>query len=156
MEGDYPLIAIAAPSAIVREIGSALGEDVEVMGLTTWEQAVSRLKEVKPSLIIVCYVFDEMRPFRLINYVRHDLRWPKVPVILVRALPVPLGETEEAQIRESYRKLGVVEFFNLFDFGERAGRGEALERLRHSTVTHLRRPQGKRGGRSSQNGAPAD
>jgi hypothetical protein len=54
----------------------------------------------------------------------------KVPTILVRALPISIGETHEAQVRESYSNLGVDEFFNLYDAAEREGIEAALQRFR--------------------------
>jgi hypothetical protein len=75
-----------------------------------------------------------MHPFRLLQHVEEA---KQVPTILVRALPVPLGKTQEVQIRESYKTLGVDEFFNLYDEGNRAGREAALEAFRQAVVSRL-------------------
>ena len=61
----------------------------------TWDDAVSRLEEKAADLIVICYAFDEMRPFRLLQYLRQGRRRAHLPTILVRALPVPLGKNEE-------------------------------------------------------------
>jgi hypothetical protein len=50
-----------------------------------------------------------------------------VPIMLVRALPVPLGKTQEAEIRDSYEKLGVDEFMNLYDTRRLRQRPESLK-----------------------------
>ena len=47
--------------------------------------------------------------------VQHEWRRRHVPTILVRALPVLLGKTQEDEIREAYKSLGVDEFLNLHD-----------------------------------------
>ena len=91
---------------MIGRLERALTDDVEVIGAETWEQALERLRDADPDLVIVCYVFDEMRPFRLLHYLRHEKRG-HVPTIRVRAVPVSLGTTQEAEIRESYRILGV-------------------------------------------------
>jgi hypothetical protein len=52
----------------------------------------------------VAAVIDEMRP--LLHYLPHEKRG-HVPTILVRAVPVSLGTTQEAEIRKSYRILWV-------------------------------------------------
>jgi CheY-like chemotaxis protein len=92
--------------AVACDHGPYVSRGIEVIGAETWEQAVERLRDADPDLVIVCYVFDEMRPFRLLHYLRHEKRG-HVATILVRAVPVSLGTTQEAEIRESYRILGV-------------------------------------------------
>lgn len=134
-----PRILIAAPAAVRRQLGRAFADEAEIVGEETWEQAVIRLHEADPDLIIVCYVFDEMRPFRLLRYARHEWKHRHVPTILVRALPVALGKSEEHDIRESYRALGVDDFFNLRDEALRHGKEAALQRLRDCVLSRLPR-----------------
>jgi PleD family two-component response regulator len=134
-----PRILVAAPAAVSRQLERAFAGDAEIVGEDSWHQAVTRLHEVNPDLIIVCYVFDEMRPFRLLHYVRHDWKHPHVPTLLVRALPVALGKSQEEEIRESYKTLGVDDFFNLRDEVVRHGKQAALERLRDCVLSRLPR-----------------
>ena len=94
MEADHPRILIAAPGPVIKELASVLADEAHIVGGQTFEDAVGRLHEFAPDLIIVCYVFDEVRPFRLLQYAR-NVRPAHVPTILVRALPVPLGKTQE-------------------------------------------------------------
>jgi CheY-like chemotaxis protein len=123
-------ILIAAPAPVIAELGGALEMDVEVVGAETWDEALERLREASPSLIVVCYAFDEMRPFRLIHHIeRMEPEGGEPPVFLVRALPVPLGTTEEGQIRDSYGSLGVVEFIDLCKAADKVGRAAALRRF---------------------------
>jgi PleD family two-component response regulator len=137
MRSPHPRILIAAPADVIRELGRALGEEVEVIAAETWDQALSRLDEIIPALILVCYAFDEMRPFRLVNYVRLEWQRASVPTILIRALPVHLGTTEEDQIRQSYKTVGVDEFINLYDTRHHQGTQAAYERLRDSVFSRL-------------------
>ena len=138
MNDERPKVLIAAPALIIRELGAALADGVDVLGAQTWSEAVSRLDESRVDAIIVCYAFDELRPFRLLNYLRDDWQGPHVPTFLVRALPVPLGRTQEAQVRETYKRLGVDEFFNLHAEEVRVGRAGAVKDFRDSVFAQLR------------------
>src|SRR3954462_453642 len=126
MTSARPRILIAAPSAVIGRLERALADNVEVIGAETGEEAVVRLGDAEPNLVIVCYVFDDMRPFRLLHHMRHEKR-RHIPTILVRAVPGSLGRTQEAEIRESYRTLGVDEFINLHDESQAHGRTQALQ-----------------------------
>lgn len=136
MRPTRPRILIAAPSAVIGRLERAFTDDVEVVGAETWDEAVEQLRDAEPDLVIVCYVFDDMRPFRLLHHMRHDKR-RHVPTILVRAVPVSLGRTQEAEIRESYRTLGVDEFINLHDESQEDGPAAALQRFRESVLSRL-------------------
>jgi len=131
------LIVIAAPTPVTRELSHAIRDDADVMGAQTLEEAIALLDSNQPDLVVVCYAFDEMRPFRLFAYIRHDLQWDDLPMVLVRALPVPLGATQEKEIRESYRTLGVAEFVNFRDVAEEHGVEAAGERFRTVIVSLL-------------------
>jgi hypothetical protein len=74
--------------------------------------------------------FDELRPFRLLQHLRQEPRAAHVPTMLVRALPIPIGEAEEARIREAHTTLGVDQFFNLSDEARRTDRAAALQKFR--------------------------
>jgi hypothetical protein len=138
-----PRALIAAPVRVVRELGSALEAEFDVAGGETFEEVEARLHEKRPAVLIVCYAFDEVRPFRFLNYLREEWRSGHIPTMLVRALPIPIGETEEAQIRESYKSLGVDVFFNLHDEARRSNRSAALEKFRDA-VRQLRPLIGER------------
>jgi CheY-like chemotaxis protein len=141
MERALPAALIAAPAAVIKELGSVLADDVERIGVDTFDGAVARVKERQPDLLIVCYAFDEVRPFRLLQHLRQESRAAHVPTMLVRALPIPIGEAEEARIREAYTTLGVDQFFNLNDEARRTGRAAALQKFRDAVRALLpRRP----------------
>lgn len=130
---------IAAPAPVVRELGAAFEADgAEILGAETWEDAMACLHDCEPDVVILCYVFDEARPYRLLQYLGHEWRRRHVPTILVRALPVPLGRSQEEEIRAAYKSLGVDEFFNLYDEGERHGRPAALRAFRDCVLDRLR------------------
>ena len=123
-------------------LGKALSDDVSFSGGDTWDRCVSWLDQNDPALVLVCYAFDEMRPFRLISYIRddarHNARPKRLPVVLVRALPVPLRDTQEAEIRESYKSLGITEFINLRRLIDEHGQEAALEGFRTRMTDFLR------------------
>ena len=75
-----------------------------------------------------------MRPFRLLQYLRQERPRSHLPTILVRALPVPLGKTQEEQIRESYQNLGVDQFYNLYEEKQREGDEVALAHFREAVL----------------------
>ncbi len=140
MEG-LPVALIAAPAAVTKELGSALANDVERISVETLDDAVARTKERLPDVLIVCYAFDEIRPVRLLQHLRQVSRAAHVPTMLVRALPIPIGEAEEARIREAYTTLGVDRFFNLSDEARRMDRAAALQKFRDAVRALLpRRP----------------
>jgi CheY-like chemotaxis protein len=131
---------IAAPAAVIRHLGGLFAADeMEVVGCETWDDAVSRLEEKEVDLVVICYAFDEMRPFRLLQYLRQERPRAHLPTILVRALPVPLGKTHDEQIRESYQNLGVDQFYNLYDEKQREGDEVALRHFREAVLARLPR-----------------
>ena len=131
---------IAAPAAVIRHLGGLFAaHEVEIVGCETWDDAVSRLEENEADLLVICYAFDEMRPFRLLQYLRQERPRAHLPTILVRALPVPLGKTQEEQIRESYQNLGVDQFYNLYDEKQREGVEVALRHFREAVFARLPR-----------------
>ena len=131
---------IAAPAAVIRHLGGLFAaHEAEIVGCETWDDAVSRLEEKEADLLVICYAFDEMRPFRLLQYLRQERPRAHLPTILVRALPVPLGKTQEEQIRESYQNLGVDHFYNLYDEKQREGAEVALRHFREAVLGRLPR-----------------
>src|SRR5687768_6709200 len=131
---------IAAPAAVIRHLGGLFAaHEVEIVGCETWDDAVSRLEEKEADLLVICYAFDEMRPFRLLQYLRQERPRAHLATILVRALPVPLGKTQEEQIRESYQNLGVDQFCNLYDEKQREGAEVALRHFREAVLARLPR-----------------
>jgi CheY-like chemotaxis protein len=121
---------IAAPQAVVQTLGEALRElAVEVYPGTTSAEAGAHLAG-ELDLILVCYVFDDVRPYRLINHIRNESPHAQTPLILIRALPVPLGDTQEWEIRQAYKSIGVDEFLNYSQLLQEKGTAEANHALR--------------------------
>jgi PleD family two-component response regulator len=110
---------------VIRQLAAALSADVDVMGAGTWEDAVERLSAAAPDLIVLCYVFDEMRPYRFVQHVRGSER-RRTPILLIRAVTVPLGATLESDLRRSYSELGVNDFLNFSDLANEHGLDHAL------------------------------
>lgn len=145
---------IAAPAAVIRHLGGLFAaHEVEIVGCETWDDAVSRLEEKEADLLVICYAFDEMRPFRLLQYLRQERPRAHLATILVRALPVPLGKTQEEQIRESYQNLGVDQFCNLYDEKQREGAEVALRHFREAVLARLPRAAEKYHPATSRRGA---
>jgi PleD family two-component response regulator len=123
-----PRILIAAPRDVIRELGAVLSDRAEVLGAATFDESVARISDEQPDLLVICYVFDELRPYRLIQHVMAESENP-VPMILARALPVRMGN-EEADVRDSYLAMGVSRFLNLWKETEQASRQAALQHFR--------------------------
>jgi PleD family two-component response regulator len=128
-------VLIAAPLDVVRELGAALGDGVKVVGATTFDDALACLKD-KPNVIVVCYVFDELRPYRLIQHVRSELEDVAIPIVLVRALPVRFG-SEESAVKDSYLAMGVNQFLNVWTETQRHGRPAALQQFSNCVFSFL-------------------
>jgi hypothetical protein len=101
------------------------------------DEAISRLHAEKPDMIVLCYAFDDIRPFRFLHYVQQEWQGSELPIMLIRAVPVSMGQAEEAQILEAYNSLGVFHFFNLWDEAAQHGMEEALRRFREFVVNQL-------------------
>jgi len=121
-----PTILVAAPATVFNKLRSVLADRADLISATDFEQAAQRLRSGGIDLLVLCYVFDDVRPYRILNYLHED-QVPSVKTILVRALPVPLRESER-EIEDAYQQLGVAEFVNLSD-QERAHGHAAVERL---------------------------
>jgi CheY-like chemotaxis protein len=131
-----PRIFVAAPAVVIRQLSAPLPEDVEVIGAASWEDAVQLLPGAAPHLIIVCYIFDEMRPYRFIQHVK-GTKYAQAPIFLVRAVTVPLGSALESDMRRSYTDLGVSAFLNFSDLANDRGLDAALQEFRRIAVSFL-------------------
>jgi hypothetical protein len=134
------VVLIAAPSPVVSKLKAGLPDHVEVQAAETYDDALARLRERQVDLLIVCYIFDDVRPYRLLNHLQ-ELDEPP-PAMLVRALPVPLREKEE-EVRSAYAPLGVREFQNFSDQEKIEGIKVALAQFRELVLRLVRvRPSG--------------
>src|SRR5688500_1707281 len=119
-------VLIAAPALVIRQLSAVLPAEVEVISAATRKDAVQRLSENAAHLIIVCYIFDEMRPYGLIQHVR-SIEPRRTPIILIRAVTTPWGATHESDVRRSYEDLGVDAFLNFSDIANSLGLDVALK-----------------------------
>ena len=128
---------IAAPQAVVDTLADALRElGVEACPGVTMDQANEHLAG-KLDLILVCYVFDDLHPYRFINRIKNESAHARTPLVLIRALPVPLGESQEWEIRRAYQSIGVDEFINYSQLVSEKGSTEANRALREAIVKLL-------------------
>jgi len=134
-----PRIFMAAPAIVMRQLRAALHEECQVIGAATWEDAVRRVSDAAPHLVMVCYIFDEMRPYRFIQHVK-GTPYRDAPILLIRAVTVPLGATLESDLRRSYKDLGVDEFLNFSDLANERGLDAALQEFRRVVVSMLPDP----------------
>jgi|SRR5690349_3508924 len=133
-------VLIAAPAVVVQTLGGALRElGVEVQGCTTPGEGEKQLAR-RFDLILVCYVFDDVHPYHFIGRIRHESANAQTPIVLVRALPVPLGKSQEWEIGTAYKSIGVDEFCNYSDVLHEKGSDQANEMLRQCVSKVLHAP----------------
>ena len=138
MTASRPLALIAAPLSVVNKLRAGVEDHVQVIGAETYEDALPLLRERPVALLIVCYVFDGVRPYRLLNHLP-ELK-PRPRAMLVRALPVPLRE-EEQSVRASYAALGAGEFQNFSDQERSIGLEAALQQFRKIVLGLVHAPR---------------
>lgn len=132
-----PTILIAAPAAVFGKMERVLAKGADLENTEDFEGTASRLAEGGLDLFILCYIFDDLRPYRILNYLQeHEVAKPTT--VLVRALPVPLREKEE-DVELAYRELGVARFVNLSDAEQRDG-PRALARFADLVFSLVRAP----------------
>jgi hypothetical protein len=129
-------VLLAAPAVVIRQLSAALPDDIDIIGVGAWDDAVQRLPQANPHLVIVCYIFDEMRPYRFIQHVRAT-EFRAAPIFLIRAVSVPLGATQESDLRHSYTHLGVNAFLNFSDLANERGLDLALQEFRRVVLSLL-------------------
>ena len=129
-------VLIAAPALVIRQLRAALPAELEVVSAATREDAVKRLSEQAMDLVVVCYIFDEMRPYALIQDVRASEQH-RTPIILIRAVTTPWGATDEADVRRSYEDLGVDAFLNFSNVANERGLDAALQEFSLLAVSLL-------------------
>ena len=130
-----PRVLIAVAPGAVRQVSIALGDAFDCTLVDTVETGIQRLGAGSFDLLVVGYFFDNSHPFRLITEAK--VRSPRTPILLVRALPLSLGRTGEADIRAAYRELGVAEFLNFQRDIELLGVEEAQQVFRRLAVSLL-------------------
>ena len=116
----------------------ALGDAFDCTLVDTVETGIQRLGAGSFDLLVVGYFFDNSQLFRLITQAKATS--PRTPILLVRALPLSLGRTSEADIRAAYGQLGVAEFLDFQRDVELLGLVEAQELLRRLAL-HLLHPE---------------
>jgi hypothetical protein len=138
MTASRPLALIAAPNTVVNRLRRGVEDHLQIIAAETYEDALPLLRERPIDLLIVCYVFDGVRPYRLLNHLP-ELK-PRPRAMLVRALSVPLRE-EDQTLRASYAALGVGGFQNFSDQEKRVGRDAALQQFRKIVLELLHAPR---------------
>lgn len=126
------MILIAAPAPICRKLESVLAEHADVSCAEGFDAALARLRAGDIDVLVLCYVFDDVRPYRLLNHMQDESLAP-MPIVLVRALPVPLRDSE-TDLEEAYRQLGVTYFVNLSD-QERQEGAQAVQRFAQQVLS---------------------
>jgi PleD family two-component response regulator len=122
------VVLVADTAQALPLVARLLGDEFEIRGATTWDDAVRCLGE-RPHVAIVGYHFDGMRAYRLVQKIREEDD-ACLGVVVIRAPPLIPHGADEKEIEESYRQLGADTYLVL----DKTARGEqfieASERLR--------------------------
>jgi PleD family two-component response regulator len=102
-----PRVLLADTPQALPLVARLLGDEFAISGASTWDEALRCLETNPPQVAVIGYHFDDLRPYRLVQAIREVGERDRVPVVLVRALPVLPDHADEKEIEESYRQLGV-------------------------------------------------
>ena len=133
---DVPHVLVAAPPTGAQEVLASLSNDAHCDVAESFEHAARQLDRDKYDALVVGYYFDDARPFRIVTYARSRFAGA-VPVILMRALALPLGNKDESEIRAAYRELGADDFIDFRHDADCLGIEKARERLRKAILGRL-------------------
>ena len=80
-------------------------EGYEVSWAAHGKQAIQLLEKIKPQLIITDLLMPELDGFELIEYVREQTRWKKIPILVFTAMPAHENEMKVLKLgANSYLK----------------------------------------------------
>lgn len=123
-------VLLAGAAVCCKELLQVLRDDHDVFRCDTLDEAAERLKHESPDVIVLCYLFDEMRPFRLIHHVRNDLRRRDLPILLVQPVDWNLDDAQTRQMTDAYESIGINGFVDLCEDVKASGDEEPLQRFR--------------------------
>src|SRR3954464_4598306 len=107
-----PTILVAAPAIVFGKLRRAFADRADLLSAETFDDAARLLQSESLEVFVLCYVFDDVRPYRILNHLQGVGQPHHLPTVLVRALPVPLRESER-DVEEAYRQLGITLFVNV-------------------------------------------
>lgn len=144
--GAAPRTARRARSGLLQAAAAGAGRaPYDVLRCETLEQVVERIRHDSPELIVLCYLFDEMRPFRLVHHVRNDLRRADLPILLVQPVDWHLDDAQIKQMSDAYESIGINGFVNFHEDVQTYGEKKTLQRFR-TLVMNLLHSQSVRTG----------
>ena len=115
-----------------RQLLQVLHDEHDVFQCETLDQAVEHLKQQDVDLIVLCYLFDEMRPFRLIHHVRNEIRRRDLPILLVQPVNWKLDDAQSKQMTDAYESIGIDGFVDLCEDARPRGDEQAFQAFRTS------------------------
>ena len=115
-----------------RQLLRVLNDEHDVVQCETLDQALEHLKHQDADLIVLCYLFDEMRPFRLIHHVRNELRRRDLPILLVQPVNWNLDDAQSKQMTDAYESIGIDGFVDLCEDARPRGDEQAFQAFRAS------------------------
>lgn len=97
-----------------------LGENFEVLEAVDGEEALKRIKEEKPDLVLLDLILPNIDGFEVLSRVKEDLTTSSVPIIILSNL----GQREEV---EKGLKLGAIDYLVKAHFTP----GEIIEKVKN-------------------------
>jgi PleD family two-component response regulator len=140
-----PIALIADKPEAIANLGHGLAEnDLDFLEAHTFDEAVRAAETTSPDVYLVGHHFDDMRPYRLIKFLRSKPWAASTPIVVVRVLPLQEPANDEEEIKRSYVNLGADDYVSLFDHVQRAGRDAAVRHLKSVVQRRLGKAVGRR------------
>ncbi len=136
MPRDRPRVLVADTARALPLMAKLLGEGWRVLPAPTYAHAVRCLRKSAFDAVIVGYHFDDMRPDRLLRYIRGEPSLRSKPVVLVRGLPFLHVGLDDEELRVAYTEIGADAYLPLDKNATGEAFLEASTRLRE-IVGHL-------------------
>jgi hypothetical protein len=109
-------VMIAAPAYAFEVIAEALAPlSAGLICAESYDEALRRFGESHPDVVIVGYFFDEIHPYRLVEWLAEERRKRRrrFSIIMARALPMQVAPLNAREVEITYRAMGADEVFSI-------------------------------------------
>ena len=135
-----PTILILSLWESARLLKHAWDGEATVLVATDAEAALQLCAEHPPDVVLVSYLFDELRPYRVVRTLREDPCSSNAAIVLFRFLPLRSLRFDEDEVRQAYEDLGCTTCVDCYPELEERGLDAAIAKLKEAVAPHLRPP----------------
>lgn len=131
------VVLIADKPEAISTLGDGLADgNLNFVEANTFDEAVRVAETMSPDMYLVGHHFDDMRPQRLIKFLKSKPWAASTPIVVVRVLPLREPANDE-EIRRSYITLGADDYVILLDHVQRGGSGAAVKQFKSVVKNRL-------------------